>query len=116
MYQYTKSFLDLTISVRELLGFGISVGSLVLALIEYRKRKEQEKQTAVFRTMLGMVRGWAAPIESAANANSVLLDKARAGRSGQELESGIDAQGSYLHGLHTGVQRAVDEINKKLDG
>lgn len=99
--------------------------AICIAFWQYRKRKDEEKKTAALKVLLGAVRGWQSYIQSAANANTILRNHIRGNddsgtsvtkfSSLADVESAVDANGAFLNGLHIGVEREIEEINRALD-
>lgn len=86
----------------------VVAGVAVWGIIEERKLKQ-------LRVLFGVIRGWSKQVQSASNSNSVILDKIRKGvlKRPKEIEAALDAQGSYLYGLHVSFQeelKLADEI------
>lgn|SRR3989344_1435944 len=103
-----------------------AVVAVVVAIWQYGKRKDEEKKVEALKVLLGTVRGWREYIQSVANANSVLRDHIRGKRddgsgvvqfsSMNDIEAAIDTNGNYLNGLHIGVKKELETIEKVLSG
>lgn len=102
----------------------ISVVSVVIAFLQYHRKKNEEKKVEALKVLLGSVKGWQSYIQSAANANTLLRNHIRGktdeGRevtkfsSLADVESAVETNGAFLNGLHTGVERELEEINRVL--
>lgn len=101
-----------------------AIVALVVAFWQYRKRKEEEKKVEVLKVLLGVVRGWREYVQSAANANTYLRNHIRGSTDGgkpvkkfsslDDVESTVEINGCYLNGLHIGLQKELEEIDKTL--
>lgn len=95
-----------------------------IAFSEYRKRKAEEKKVEALKVLLGTVKGWREYIQSAANANTMLRNHIRGTTdegnkvakfsSLDDVQSAVDTNGAYLNGLHVGVQKELEEIDRVL--
>lgn len=100
--------------------------AIVIAFWQYRKRKEEEKKVETLKVLLGTVKGWREYIQSTANANTLLRNHIRGitdeGKnvtkfsSLADVEAAVETNGAYLNGLHVGVQKELEEIDKVLKG
>ena len=98
--------------------------AIIVAFWQFRKRKEEEKKVESLKVLLGTVKGWREYIQSAANANTLLRNHIR-GRTDEgkdltkfsslaDVESAGETNGAYLNGLHVGVEKELEEIEKVL--
>jgi pyruvate/2-oxoacid:ferredoxin oxidoreductase beta subunit len=101
-----------------------AIVAICITFWEYRKRKEIEKKTEALKTLIDVIRGWREYIQSIANANTSLRDHIRGKTDKNEeinkftsisdIESSVDIIGNYIHGLHTGMHKELEDIEEKL--
>jgi hypothetical protein len=100
----------------------ISAVSTVIAFLQYRAKKEEEKKIESLKVLVGVLRGWREYIQSAVNANIIIRNSLR-GRTDedksvsqysslQDVIPAVESHGSYLNGLHVSAERQISEIKK----
>ena len=102
-----------------------TIVSIVIAINEFRKRKNEEKKVEALKVLFGSIKGWREYIQSAANANTLLRNHIRGSdadgkkvtkfSSLDDVESAVETNGAYLNGLHVGVQKELEAIENKLN-
>lgn len=100
----------------------ISIIAVIIAFLQYRAKKEEEKKIESLKVLVGVLRGWREYIQSAVNANIIIRNGLRGrtdeGKSVSQFSSNDDAisavevHGSYLNGLHVSAERQISEIEK----
>ena len=101
-----------------------AIVAIVVAFWQYTKRKDEEKKVEALKVLLGSVKGWREYIQSVANANTLLRNHIRGTTdenkevtkftSLADVESTVEINGAYLNGLHIGVQKELEEIDRVL--
>lgn len=102
-----------------------TIVSILIAIKEFGKRKDEEKKVEALKVLLGSIKGWREYIQSAANANTLLRNHIRGSDANgnkvskfsslDDVESAVDTNGAYLNGLHVGVQKELEGIENKLN-
>ncbi|MEW5805173.1 MAG: hypothetical protein AB1721_00355 [Patescibacteria group bacterium] len=100
----------------------ISVAAVIIAFLQYRGKKEEEKKIESLKVLVGVLKGWREYIQSAVNANIIIRNGLR-GRtdestsvpcfsSNDDAVNAVEVHGSYLNGLHVSAERQITEIER----
>jgi hypothetical protein len=102
-----------------------TIVSIIIAIREFGKRKDEEKKVEALNVLFGNIKGWREYIQSSANANTLLRNHIRGSdaegnnvakfSSLDDVEAAVDTNGAYLNGLHVGIQKELEGIENKLN-